>query len=58
MGTSLNISPTISCGRKSAAICGVCSHRGARRTASTPSAPLRSQPPHLATACRPRDECW
>jgi len=53
---SLHISPTIYCGRKSAAICGVCSHRGARRTASTRSAPLRSQTPHLTTASRPRDE--
>ena len=58
MGTSLQISPTFCCGRKSAAICGVCSHRGAQRTASTRSAPLRSQTPHLATASRPRDEGW
>ena len=42
--SSPHISPTFCCGRKSAAICGVCSPRGARRTASTRSAPARLGP--------------
>ena len=36
---SLHISPTFCCGRKSAAICGVCSRRAAQRTSSTPPRP-------------------
>ena len=55
---SLHISPTICCGRESAAICGVCSRRAAQRTVKYASAALRSQPPHLTTAFRPRDESW
>ena len=53
---SPHISPAICCGRRSAAICGVCSRRAARRTVKYASAALRSQPPHLATRLRLRDE--
>jgi len=53
-----HISPTFYCGRKSAAICDVCSRRAAQRTVKYASAALRSQTPHLTTAFRPRDKSW
>jgi len=56
--SSLQISPAFCCGRKSAAICGVCSHRAARRTVKYDCAALRSQTRHITTAFRPRDETW
>ena len=58
MRTNPQISPPSCCSRRSAAICGVCSRRGAPRTVKYESAPLGSQTPHLTTAFRPRDESW
>jgi len=56
MSLNPNISPAFCCGRRCTAPSGVFSPRGARRTASTRSAPLRSKTPLGTAPRRPRDE--
>ena len=53
-----HISPASYCGQRCTVPSGVFSPRGARRTASTRSAPLGSNTPLGTAPRRPRDETW